>query len=235
MEKSHIFHKCEEEYYCNSGDVWVMQSLLNPDLILEFEGTYPVGSHDWKLKVDNAMCNQPNGYKVELTFTQCYPDKFTCASGHCISLEDRCNIDYNCKDHTDEKDCQKNQIQMKDDYVKELLPVSEFHEPCIVYINMSINSFQEISTKHVKFTTDFYLNLRWHDLRLNLWDLDHDFVKNRMTQKDLDKIWQPTLVFANALGQQNPIGSMIGSLIRHEDPMKEDISLATEGNYISFN
>ena len=194
---------------------------------LQFEGAFPIGSHDWKLKKDKALCNLLNGKKRELTFTQCYPHKFTCGSGHCIPLEDRCNIDYNCKDRTDEDKCQKTLIN--ENYIKELLPVSETQEPCTVYINMSIKSFPEISTKHVRFSADFYLNFRWYDLRLRFSDLDHNFVKNRMAKKDLDKIWQPALVFTNTIGAENPIGSMIGTLIRENRPLKEDISSSTEG------
>ena len=50
-----------------------------------------------------------------------------------------------------------------------------------------------------------------------------------MTKKDLDKIWQPALVFTNTIGAENPIGSMIGTLIRENRPLKEDISSSTEG------
>ena len=135
------------------------------------------------------------------------------------------DIAYDCKDQTDEKDCHKAHI--KDDYVKEDLPVLESREPCTIHINISINSFSRISTKKLKFTVDFYMNLRWRDLRLEFLDLSHDFVKNRMSQMDLDKIWQPELVFSNSLGPQNPIGSKIGTLIREELPL-EDTSSAKE-------
>ena len=232
MGKSHIFYQCIREFECGHHGKWVLQSVLEPNMTLEFEGTYPIGSHTWESKEDRAMCNKNSGFKAMLTFTQCYPDRFTCDSGHCIPLKDRCSIDYNCQDYSDEKNCQKTQIN--DDYIKELLPVSETQEPCIIYINMSINSFTEISTKHVKFTTDFYLNLRWHDLRISLWDLDHNYIKNRMTQNNLEKLWQPTLVFTNSLGPQNPIGSKRGALIREGNPLEEDISLAKEGYNSSY-
>ena len=51
-----------------------------------------------------------------------------------------------------------------------------------------------------------------------------------MTQNNLEKLWQPTLVFTNSLGPQNPIGSKRGALIREGNPLEEDISLAKEGN-----
>ena len=51
-----------------------------------------------------------------------------------------------------------------------------------------------------------------------------------MTQNNFDKLWQPTLVFTNSLGPQNPIGAKRGALIREGNPLEEDISLAKEGN-----
>ena len=221
MVKSHIYFRCTPESNCNSGS-WVLQSLLDPDMTLEFDGDFPIGSRGWELKNDNAYCNKLRGQKVHLTFSQCYPNKFTCESGHCISLEDRCDIAYDCKDQTDEKDCDKTHI--KDDYIKEDLPVSITREPCTIYINISINSFSEISTKKLTFTTDFYMNLRWRDLRIEFRDLNPEFVMNRMSQMDLDKIWQPKLLFDNSIGPMNPIGSKIGTLIREEMPLQDTFS-----------
>ena len=202
-------------------------------MILEFEGKSPIGSKFWKSKKDGAFCDKKSEHISKLTFTQCYPGKFTCDSGHCIPLEDRCNTYHDCKDHTDEVNCEN--MEIKDGYVKEILPVPETREPCMVYINVSINTYPVISTKNVRFTADFYLNLRWRDLRLTFWNLKHDFFKNRISQKNLEKMWQPKLVFKNSLGQQNPIGSTSGTLIRDGSPLKEDITLATEGKYLHFH
>ena len=202
-------------------------------MIMEFEGKSPIGSKFWKSKKDGAFCDKKSEHISKLTFTQCYPGKFTCDSGHCIPLEDRCNTYHNCKDHTDEVNCEN--MEIKDGYVKEILPVPETREPCMVYINVSINTYPVISTKNVRFTADFYLNLRWRDLRLTFWNLEHDFVKNGISQKNLGKMWQPKLVFKNSLGQQNPIGSTSGTLIRDGSPLDEDITLATEGTvYLIF-
>ena len=229
MEKSHMYFRCIPKSDCNSGS-WVLQSFHVPDMTLEFIGDLPIGFRTWELKNDNAHCNKQSGQKANLTFSQCYPNKFTCESGHCIPLEDRCNIVYDCKDQSDEKNCRKAHI--KDDYVKEDLPVSETREPCTVYINISINSFSEISVKKLMFTVDFYMNLRWRDLRLEFVDLSNDFVKNRVSQMVLDKIWQPELVFANSLGPQNPVGSKTGTLIKEwMDGRKEDTSSGKECKY----
>ena len=81
------------------------------------------------------------------------------------------------------------------------------------------------------FTVDFYMNLRWRDLRLEFVDLNNDFVKNRVSQMVLDKIWQPELVFANSLGPQNPVGSKTGTLIKEWMEWKADTSSGKECKY----
>ena len=221
-----MFFECAQKYRCNNGK-WKLQSVLQPNRILEFDGKLPIGANQWESKENNALCGQDKGYTRRLTFSQCYPDMFTCDTGHCRPLTDRCDIDFDCKDNTDENDCQK--VKINDDYIKGNIPVSKTREPCVVYINITINSFPEISTKHVKFSADFYLNLRWNDLRLNFWDLDHNLVKNIIPEQDLYNIWHPTLIFTNSLGSQNPIGSMIGTVIRNRGPIEEDISFSPEG------
>ena len=230
MEKSHIFFKCIQAYDCKYG-TWILQSVLDTNKTLEFDGELPIGVRNWEIKKDYAYCKKESGYKVNLTFSQCYPNKFTCGTGHCISLEDRCSIGYECRDQTDEKDCRK--IKIKEDYNKAIFPI-ETNKPCIIHINISINSLPDISTTNSYFTADFYLNLRWRDPRLDLLDLNQDFVMNTMTKEELDEIWQPKFAFIKALGPQNPIGPMMGTLIKEDKRMEDTIS-ATEGNVVFWS
>ena len=76
LEKSHIFFRCTQAYECNSG-TWILQSLLDSDMTLEFQGEIPMGSKEWMLKQDSAYCNKQKGDTAKLTFSQCYPNKYT--------------------------------------------------------------------------------------------------------------------------------------------------------------
>ena len=40
-------------------------------MILETQDEFPIGTHEWKLKKDDALCDQEKGYKRRLTFSQC--------------------------------------------------------------------------------------------------------------------------------------------------------------------
>ena len=53
-----------------------------------------------------GVCGLKNGEEHTLTFSDCHPDKFTCDSGHCISLDQKCDNAIDCVDGSDEIDCQ---------------------------------------------------------------------------------------------------------------------------------
>ena len=86
-------------------------------------------------------------------------------------------LDFDCEDKSDEFQCEG--IKITNDYAKEILPVNENRDPVIIHINVSINSFPVIDTKNVKFSSDFWLHLRWHDLRLSFWNLSNNTILNR--------------------------------------------------------
>ena len=213
---------------CSSGK-WIVQSLVDPEMTLQMvHGELPIGSKEWVVMKNYASCNEEEGNSLILTLTQCYPDKFTCGSGHCISLEDRCNIELECRDETDEYNC--NLILVGDHYARENLPISENVKTCIIYINVSVSAFPKISTKESKFSADFYLNLRWYDLHINLRDLNHDYHLNMLSKKDEEVVWMPKITFTNSLSALAPVDSLTGFFLREKDPLEEDISLANEGS-----
>lgn len=48
--------------------------------------TYPIGTHTWALGNDNAMCAMDKDDLVWLSFSTCFPNKYTCNTGECIDL-----------------------------------------------------------------------------------------------------------------------------------------------------
>ena len=81
--KSHIF-------YNSTSKKWTLQSLLKPGAWLETKHKLPkqipIGTHDWIVGSDNSLCQMESGTEMVLTFSACYPNKYTCNSGHCIPL-----------------------------------------------------------------------------------------------------------------------------------------------------
>ncbi len=85
---------------------------------------------------------------------------------HCILFaSNRCNTEIDCGDKSDEYHC--SYLNFGPNYAKELIPRDEEGEAVVVKMNISILAFPEIDNVNLKFTTDFFLNLRWYDLRVD--------------------------------------------------------------------
>ncbi len=157
-----------EIYFDSEQNRWRLQSLLNPDKYLLMTDKnpriLPMGTHKWTLETPGAICNLEKGEKRILTLSRCFPDMYTCDTGHCIDLSNKCNTEINCKDKSDEYNCKY--LRFGPNYAKELIPRDEKGETFVVYINVSVLAFPVIETVNLKFTVDFFLNLRWYDLRI---------------------------------------------------------------------
>ena len=77
---------------------------------------------------------------------------------------DKCNTKIDCLDGSDEDNCHFLNHD-NHNHAKELFPSSYSGGPCLVYINVSVFAFPNIDSFNLKFTADFYLNLKWYDPR----------------------------------------------------------------------
>ena len=55
-----------------------------------------------------------------LLLTPCNEEEYSCDDATCIPLENRCDLKYDCLDHSDEADCQL--VIIPKDYKSELPP-----------------------------------------------------------------------------------------------------------------
>ena len=166
---------------------------------------------------------------------QCIFKKYTYYKNiKCIHYSKKCNTAVDCKDKSDEQYC--DYLRIPPNYGKELIPNEDPKVPLIVYLNVSVLAFPEIKTTELTFTSDYFLNLRWYDPRLAFQDLNNLTALNILSSKHKSQIWTPQLTFTNALGPfQTEVDKLTsGVLIREAPPLKEDISLATEGNPITY-
>ena len=56
---------------------------------MEDKDTLPVGLHTWLAA--NNTCNLGQTNTIQLQLSACLPHQFTCSSGKCISLDNRCD------------------------------------------------------------------------------------------------------------------------------------------------
>lgn len=142
----------------------------------------------------------------------------------------RCNTAVDCNDKSDEYGC--SYLRIGNDYSKTSIPRATGGGPLIIHMNVSVLAFPNIDSFHLKFTADFFLNLRWHDNRIAFRDLNKASLLNSLGAEDMMKVWTPHLVFFNALG---PYTTVVDSktnmrLLMEDEPLLEDMTQSVEGN-----
>ena len=74
------------------------------------QSSYVLGTQNWTISGDNPACTLDGApYNREMKLTACGLDKFTCSTGKCIDIEQRCNQVEDChglmNDKSDESVC----------------------------------------------------------------------------------------------------------------------------------
>ena len=214
------------EYHSqNSTDhIWRMQSLFDPDFSLSTKTTktgYPLGRHNWTIEGDD-LCTKPIGHHLELTLSTCSDTQFSCDDGSCIDLRNRlaihafhllflnqlfflrlkCDNKVDCPSgRSDEAECAF--MRTHDTYFKSIPPPRTDDEdaPVNVDVIFDVQSITSIETVEAAFTMDFRVLLMWRDARISFFDLNEEVFANTLSLADLNSVWYPTLIFANALGK----------------------------------
>lgn len=88
----------------SGGPAWQLKLLTDPQvqarMLSSSELEYPVGIHEFEVVGDKCP-----GERQLLKLTSCTLDQFTCGDGTCVDLEQRCNLELDCADYSDELNC----------------------------------------------------------------------------------------------------------------------------------
>ena len=70
-----------------------------------FTNSYQIfGTTTWTIKNDSNLCPDNHHTTKTITFSFCSDDEFTCADGHCVDLNLRCDGRTDCTDGSDEQE-----------------------------------------------------------------------------------------------------------------------------------
>ena len=97
-------------------------------------GSFTLGKHNWTITGDDG-CSDGEEYTRELKMSSCQDDQFTCNDGECVFLEKRCNQLSDCRDKSDERNCQL--LHLEEGYNMDIPPV-ESNDPVNVSISRDI-------------------------------------------------------------------------------------------------
>ena len=133
---------------------------------------YPIGVHKWYFTDGKCQDGDGNGWR-RMNLHGCNENsEFSCKSGDCVNLTQRCDRIYDCEDLSDEQNCT---FVKPPDYDKDVSPpqilpgIEELTD-----INISVNILDIIRINEVEsnFQVKFELETTWNDTRLTFISLN---------------------------------------------------------------
>jgi hypothetical protein len=115
-----------------------------------------------------------------------------------VPIGKRCNEVNDCKDKTDETNCQLIKI-ITDLYHTEYPPISVDKEPTNVFVNLSILYIDKLDEIGMIYSVKVHIQLKWYDKRLIFYNLRDEMKRGNVVSLDeRDDLWIPKLVFTNS-------------------------------------
>ena len=159
--------------------------------------TYPIGRRKWYM--GDPDCNYGNKLK-QMTLSQCnFETEFTCDSGHCIEIGNRCNGNGDCADGSDEEECKM--VAVPDSYRnKDSPPRIKENRALELYLKVDVMNIESIDTLDMTVVITANVVFKWYDKRLKFLNL---FIgrENIVSDHASNKIWLPLhqLILENAI------------------------------------
>ena len=179
----------------SSGESWGARS-SGSSISLSLQ-TNPIGRLEWDWQ-ENA-CNVLEFQKRELTLSRCnFGEEFTCDSGYCILLKNRCNGRKDCRDGSDENNC--NLVVIPKSYRKMKPPKQDMQDGTPIFLELNVYSIDSIDSVNMHVGLTLEVTMKWYDDRIQFRNL-FPGQKHRLNSEVVQDLWNPfdKLVFENAI------------------------------------
>ncbi|XP_066949395.1 uncharacterized protein [Macrobrachium rosenbergii] len=200
---------------------WMMSRIDKPEISAKLYKTspthYPTGENTWE--VENDLCGKN---VVTLRMTSCKEQEFSCNDGTCITLPQRCNMEANCLDGSDEIDCSFLVLPQGYDQ-KKPPPRQNQMSPVNVSIHTAMLSVRAFDLTGFNFVVEVEVRISWHDARLSFHHLnDADFLNLIHLDDESQMPWMPTVEFLGDAFTTSDITDRRSTLLAHRVTMPLD-------------
>lgn len=210
--------------HVSKAGFWTLKDAVKNETIAEssdmYGKVYPAGRTVWVMK--KAMCGHARQEKITLGMSSCAQDEFLCTSGQCIAAKLRCDTVANCKDQTDEEDCDI--VDLPQGYLKHVPPINFKNENLPLPINITVTIVRFVNVIDYKHTVELEIavTVKWQDSRLTFNNLKKQSVRNALEEREMDKLWKPHFHFTNVQdGKISTIGERT-EIERRSEPLPWD-------------
>ncbi|XP_071538214.1 gamma-aminobutyric acid receptor subunit beta-3-like [Panulirus ornatus] len=192
-------------------------------LVLKSPIQYPVGLNTWE--VEDAECG--NGV-LQLMMTSCKEHQFSCTNGQCINIGQRCDLEVDCSDFSDEAQCSF--MDPPEGYDSSKPPARQHrHTPISIGLHINILTIRELDISNFKFVCEIVVTLEWYDDRLKYFHLNYAETINVVS--NITDVWIPTLEY---LGHGDTTSEVTERKVtlwirRLSQPLPDDDEILIEG------